>query len=84
LAEYGVTVEHDRAREWSVHLTAGNGCVGYVTDLGHGFEAIDVLPPYRVTITPSLEDAIAEILNTIDSENEPILAAYTGAHRPRE
>ena len=81
-ALFDVRVERRTDTEWDVCLASSRVCVGYVTDLGDGFEAIDVLPPYRVAVRSRLEEALAEILDTIAEENESILAAYTGEAAP--
>ncbi|MCS5732475.1 hypothetical protein [Herbiconiux daphne] len=74
---FEAVLDRSSATEWSVLLTSSLACVGYVTDLGHGlFEAIDVLPPYRVAVVDGFDDAVDEILATIQVANESILSAY--------
>jgi hypothetical protein len=71
-----VRIEHPAADEWEVHLAGGGASVGYVTRLGSVYESIDVLPPYEVRLSGSLEGALETIYVTVSAANEPLLMAY--------
>ncbi|WP_291041264.1 hypothetical protein [Herbiconiux sp.] len=71
-----VRIEHPAADEWEVHLAGGGASVGYVTRLGSVYESIDVLPPYEVRLSGSLEGALESIYVTLTPENGRLLEAY--------
>jgi hypothetical protein len=72
----GTRVVHPADDEWEVQLASSGDCVGYVTRYDELFEAIDVLPPYEVTVAFDLDHALQCIYATLDEPNGPIIAAY--------
>ena len=64
--------------EWEVRVDPTWDCIGYTTRCAEGYEAIDVLPPYEVVLTPELDDAFGRIRDTL-AAGDAVVAAYTSA-----